>query len=26
MDAKNTFVISYIHKAIKPLNKLRMVE
>ena len=26
MDAKNTFVISYIHKAIKPLNQLRMVE
>lgn len=26
MDAKNTFVISYLHKAIKPLNQLRMVE
>ena len=26
MDAKNTFVISYIHKAIKPLNQLRMIE
>ena len=26
MGAKNTFVISYIHKAIKPLNQLRMVE
>ena len=25
-DAKNTFVISYLHKAIKPLNQLRMVE
>ena len=26
MDAKNTFVISFLHKAIKPLNQLRMVE
>lgn len=26
MDAKNTFVISYLHKAIKPLNQLRLVE
>ena len=26
MDAKNTFVISYIHKAIKPLNQLLMIE
>jgi hypothetical protein len=26
MDAKNTFVISYLHKAIKPLNNLRMIE
>ena len=26
MDAKNKFVISYIHKAIKPLNQLRMIE
>ena len=26
MDAKNTFVISMLHKAIKPLNQLRMVE
>ena len=26
MDSKNTFVISYIHKAIKPLNQLRMIE
>ena len=26
MDAKNTFVISYLHKAIKALNQLRMVE
>ena len=26
MDAKNTFVISHIHKAIKPLNQLRMIE
>jgi len=26
MDAKNTFVISYLHKAIKPLNQLRMIE
>jgi hypothetical protein len=26
MDAKNTFVISYIHKAIKALNQLRMIE
>ena len=26
MDARNTFVISYIHKAIKPLNQLRMIE
>ena len=26
MDAKNTFVISYVHKAIKPLNQLRMIE
>lgn len=26
MDAKNTFVISHLHKAIKPLNQLRMVE
>ena len=26
MDARNTFVISYLHKAIKPLNQLRMVE
>ena len=26
MDAKNAFVISYLHKAIKPLNQLRMVE
>jgi hypothetical protein len=25
-DAKNPFVISYLHKAIKPLNQLRMVE
>jgi len=26
MDAKNTFVISYLHNAIKPLNQLRMIE
>lgn len=26
MDAKNTFVISYLHMAIKPLNQLRMIE
>ena len=26
MDAKNTFVISFLHKAIKPLNQLRMIE
>ena len=26
MDAKNTFVISYLHKAIKTLNQLRMIE
>jgi len=26
MDARNTFVISYLHKAIKPLNQLRMIE
>ena len=26
MDAKNTFVISHLHKAIKPLNQLRMIE
>ena len=26
MDAKNTFVISYLHKAIKPLNQVRMIE
>ena len=26
MDAKNTMVISYLHKAIKPLNQLRMIE
>jgi len=26
MDAKNVFVISYLHKAIKPLNQLRMIE
>lgn len=26
MDAKNTFVISYLHSAIKPLNQLRMIE
>jgi len=26
MDAKNTFVISYMHKAIKSLNQLRMIE
>jgi len=26
MDAKNTFVISYLHKAIKPVNQLRMIE
>lgn len=26
MDAKNTFVISHLHKAIKPLNQVRMVE
>jgi hypothetical protein len=26
MDAKNTFVISYLHKVIKPLNQLRMIE
>jgi len=26
MDAKNTFVISYLHKAIKALNQLRMIE
>lgn len=26
MDAKNTFVVSYLHKAIKSLNQLRMVE
>jgi hypothetical protein len=26
MDAKNTFVISYLHKAIKGLNQLRMIE
>ena len=26
MDSKNTFVISYLHKAIKPLNQLRMIE
>ena len=25
-DAKNTFVISYLHKAIKALNQLRMIE
>jgi hypothetical protein len=26
MDAKNTMVISFLHKAIKPLNQLRMIE
>lgn len=26
MDAKNTMVISWLHKAIKPLNQLRMIE
>jgi hypothetical protein len=26
MDAKNTFVISFLHKVIKPLNQLRMIE
>ena len=26
MDAKNAFVISFLHKAIKPLNQLRMIE
>ena len=26
MDAKRTMVLSYLHKAIKPLNNLRMVE
>jgi hypothetical protein len=26
MDAKNTFVISYLHMAIKPVNQLRMIE
>jgi hypothetical protein len=26
MDAKNTFVISHLHKVIKPLNQLRMIE
>lgn len=26
MDARNTFVISFLHKAIKPLNQLRMIE
>ena len=26
MDAKNVFVISYLHKAIKALNQLRMIE
>lgn len=26
MDAKNTFVISYLHSCIKPLNQLRMIE
>lgn len=26
MDAKNTFVISFLHKCIKPLNQLRMIE
>ena len=26
MDAKNTIVISYLHKAIKALNQLRMIE
>ena len=26
MDAKRTMVLSYLHKAIKPLNQLRMVE
>ena len=26
MDSKNTFVISMLHKAIKPLNQLRMIE
>jgi hypothetical protein len=26
MDAKNTFVISYLHKAIKAVNQLRMIE
>jgi hypothetical protein len=26
MDAKNTFVISFLHKAIKALNQLRMIE
>lgn len=26
MDAKNTFVISYLHKTIRPLNMLRMIE
>ena len=26
MDPKNSFAISYLHKAIKPLNQLRMIE
>lgn len=26
MDAKNTYVVSYLHKAIKALNQLRMIE
>ena len=26
MDSKNTYVVSYLHKAIKPLNQLRMIE
>ena len=26
MDAKRTMVLSYLHKAIKPLNQLRMIE
>ena len=26
MDARNTFVVSYLHKAIKTLNQLRMIE
>jgi len=26
MDSKNAYVVSYLHKAIKPLNQLRMIE